>query len=506
MASDAVGTELLSRIVGYKLTKGDFSNVTPNLPMRIAILGEANNANQSSLVTDGTAITTAQRAGELYGYGSPIYQMMRILRPQSGGGVGGIPTIVFAQAEASGAVAKKSTITVTGTPTSGGTHTVEISGRTGVDGAFYDVNIVSTDTVSDVATKIETAVNAVIGSPVSASTAAGVVTLEAKWKGLTSDDLQVRVLTNNQPIGLTYAISSTVSGSATPSVQAALDLFGENWNTIVVNGYGAVTTVLDTLEAFNGIADPNTPTGRYSGIIFKPFIAITGSVDRNPQTLTSARRDNMTIAIAPAPRSYAWPFEAAANMTALFARTAQDNPHLGVGGRAYPDMPMSPDGIGDMGNYATRDSVMKLGCSTVSESAGKYIVEDFITTYRPIGEIPPQFRYCRNLNLDWNVRFGYYLLEQTNVVDHVIANDNDTVTASKVIKPKRWKSVLRTYAEGMASRGLIADPEFMVSSLIVNISTTNPDRLETFFRYKRTGLVRIASTTGEAGFNFGTNS
>jgi hypothetical protein len=60
--------------------------------MRIAILAEANTANQSGLETDGTEITTAQAAGELYGYGSPIYHIMRILRPISGGGIGGSPS------------------------------------------------------------------------------------------------------------------------------------------------------------------------------------------------------------------------------------------------------------------------------------------------------------------------------------------------------------------------------------------------------------------------------
>jgi hypothetical protein len=43
----------------------------------------------------------------------------------------------------------------------------------------------------------------------------------------------------------------------------------------------------------------------------------------------------------------------------------------------------------------------------------------------------------------------------------------------------------------------------MQSSIEVDISTTNPDRLETTFNYKRTGVGRIASTTATAGFNFG---
>jgi len=91
MASDAVGTERISKVVGYKITKGNFATTSSNLPQRIALLGEANDANQLTLDTDPFEITSAQQAGERYGYGSPLYLMARILFPVQGGGVGGVP-------------------------------------------------------------------------------------------------------------------------------------------------------------------------------------------------------------------------------------------------------------------------------------------------------------------------------------------------------------------------------------------------------------------------------
>jgi hypothetical protein len=257
------------------------------------------------------------------------------------------------------------------------------------------------------------------------------------------------------------------------------------------------------LENFNGIPNPTTPTGRYTGIIMKPFIAITGSTLDNPTSITDSRSSNVTIAIAPAPLSAGFAMEAAANMASLHARVTQDTPHLDVNGLSYPDMP-TPLAIGTMADYNNRDSYVKKGCSTVDLVAGAYQVQDFVTTYHPAGEVPPQYRYCRNLMLDFNVRYGYYLLEQINVVDHAIAKDSDTVTASNVVKPKQWKGILAGYALDLALRALIADAPFMQNSITVGIGTDNPDRLETFFRYKRTGCVRISSTTAEAGFNFGT--
>lgn len=504
MSSDAIAINRISRIVGYKIVKGDFSTVTPNLPQRIAVLGEANDANQSTLDLTPTKITSAQQAGLKYGWGSPLYLICRILLPTSGGGVAGnAPVWVYPQAKAAGALPKIVEIAPSGNATDNGTHTIKIGGREGLEGVFYNVDIVAGDTPTVISQKITDAVNNVLGSPVTGVDHPYYSALTTKWSGLTANDLKVSVDTNGNDCGITYSFPVIQAGSGTPSVQAQLDNFGNDWNTIVVNGYGTVTSVMTALETFNGITDPDSPTGRYQGIIMKPFIAITGSVAEDPSSLTDGRLNDVTIAIAPAPLSEGFPFEAAANMTVLFANVSQNTPHLDVAGKSYPDMP-TPTAIGAMAIYNNRDEIVQKGCSTVDLVKGKYLMEDFVTTYHPVGETPPQFRYCRNLMIDLNIRYGYYLLEQINVVDHAIAADEDTVNAVKVIKPKQWKQILNGYADDLALRALIVQPDFMKNSLDVTLSATNPDRLDTNFKTKRSGFVRESSTTVTTGFNFGT--
>jgi phage tail sheath gpL-like len=502
MISDALSSDLISKIVGYKLTKGDFRESSPNLPIKILVLGEANTANQGSLSTDLTEVTTAQRAGELYGFGSPIYSAMRILRPVTSEGVGGIPTIVAAQAEPGGATSKIMQIGIVGVANGNGTHFVKVAGRNGIDGEFYAINIVEGDTANEISTKIEDAVNGILGAPVTASTTGYDVDLETKWAGLTADELDVQIDTGDDSLDITYSVSTTQNGSGTPSISAALTGIGSEWIPIVVNTYGTESTILTTLEQFNGKPDPNTPTGRYAGTIFKPFIAVTGSTADDPSSVTDSRADDVTIAIAPAPNSKGFHFEAAANATYLLAIQAQNRPHLDISGQSYPDMP-TPVDIGSMDDYVNRNAIVKKGCSTVQKKSGQYEVADFVTTYHPAGENPPQFRYVRALIQDFNIYYGYFLLEQINVVDHSIANDADLVDAVDVIKPKQWLAIIDAYAEELALRSLIADPAFMQNSIQVGISETNPDRFETFFKYKRTGYVRLASTTVQAGFNFG---
>ncbi len=499
--SDAIGSERISRILGYKMTAGNFANQTPNLPQRIAIIGEANVANQATFPTGATEILSSQEAGEKYGYGSPIYNMMRILRPVTSDGVGGIPTIVYAQAETG--AARVQTITVTGAVTSNATHTVNVAGRGSIDGGSYSFDVSVGDTVTDIASAINVAINNVLGSPVSSSAAIGVVTATSKWKGLTSQDITITVDTGDNGAGITYTVAETVAGTGVPTVTTSLNLFNNDWNTIVVNAYGVdATAVLTELEAFNGIPDPSTPTGRFQGIIMKPFIALTGSVNDEDTTLTDSKKGEVTIAVCPAPLSPGLPMEAAANMAVLFARIEQDTPHLDVAGRNYPDMPVATAAI-TMNDYNTRDAYVKKGNSTVDINNGKYRIQDFVTTYHPIGEAVPQYRYARNLMIDFNVKFAYRLLEEINVVDHAIASDDDVVTVGTVIKPKEWKGIVHALADDLSRRALIADPSFMQDSIVVGLSVSNPDRLETFFRYKRTGFTRVAATTAEAGFNFG---
>lgn len=502
--SDAVDSSRVSAVTGYKITKGDFRLSSPNLPQRIAILAEANEANQSTLDLTPTQVTSAQQVGNLYGFGSPSYMIARILFPINGGdGVGGIPVYMYPQAKASGASDKVLRITPAGTATGNATHTVKLCGRTNMDGSSYNINIVTGDTVAIISGKIKDAINAAVGAPVIAVDYGYDCDLTTKWKGLTANDVNVTIETNGSAVGMTYAVTSPRSGSGTPSIAAALALFANNWNTIVINSYGTDTTTMGLLEAFNGIPDPTNPTGRYTGTIMKPFVALCGSIADDPSSITDGRLNDVTCAICPAPLSTGLPMEAAANTALLLATNCQDTPHLDIGGQSYPDMP-TPVVIGSMATYTNRDAIVKKGCSTVNLVGGRYQLEDMVTTYHPTGEIPPQFRYVRNIMLDLNVYYGYKLLEETNVVGHVIAADNDTVNAAtNVIKPKIWKQVLKAYSEDLVNRALITDAAFMQTSTSVTLSSSNPDRLNTFFRYKRTGTVRISSTEAQAGFSFG---
>lgn len=502
--SSAIGSERRSRISGYKINKGVFNEQSRNLPQLIAIFAEANTANQGTLDLNKKEITSLDEAGKLYGYGSPIYQIMRILRPQNGDGIGGIPTIVFPQSTPSTSTATSIEWTVTGNATKNATHSIRIAGRENLDFQSYSYSIQKNDTPTIIAQRIANAVNSVLGSPVTALSALGVVTFTTKWKGASSSDIKIGFNTNNELAGLTYAQTNASYGAGTVDLSGALNQFGSDWYTCVINSYGQ--SVFNVLEKFNGVPYGVSPSGRYSATVFKPFMSYFGSIQTNKDDLATITNDTdrieqLTHVLCPAPNSEGMPYEAAANVVYLFARTMQDSPEIDVNGKSYPDMPTPLNGnIGDMSEYNNRDFLIKKGCSTVILDKGSYKVQDLVTTYHPEGENPLQYNYCRNLNLDWNISDAYRIIENRKLKDKVLIRDNQATDSLNAIKPKEWKAILFDFFDDLAVSALINEPDFSKKSLRVEIDQDNPNRFNTFFRYKRTGIARIESTDVEAGF------
>jgi phage tail sheath gpL-like len=503
MGSNAVPSNYVSAVVGYEQLKGYFNIDSPNLPQNISIFGEANTANQSGLSTQPVLITSRAQAAALFGYGNPIDSCLRILFPSSGANVS-VPVWVFPQVAAGGSVAKIITVTPTGTATANGTVKVYIGGRTNLDGASYNINIVSGDTPTLVCDKIRAAVAATLGCPVTGSGTATFIGT-AKWTGLTSNDITISVDTTGTSTGVTFAVVNTTAGSGTPAIATSLTYIGNSWNTLLINTYGLVAATMTELEAFNGIPDPTLPTGRYNTIIWKPLLALSGTLLDDPTTITSAgaRPNNVTIVPCVAPLSAGLSYEAAANVAYVLSNIFQNTPHGDVLDQKYPDMPPPLAGsIPAMNSYTVRNSYVQLGCSTVDFVNGTYVIKDLITTYNPTGEIPPFYRWVRDINIYWNYKFGYFIKQQQFLVGKTLVKNSATVTATNVMKPNMWVGIVANYNLDCERRALIVNAAVNNKSIAASINSTNPNRMDTTESIQISGLARICSTDVTVGFNF----
>lgn len=505
----AIGNDVITRLTGFNILPGDFSESSANLPVVIAVMGEINTSEQSVYEVDGDGVpvpkkvTNIQQVASLCGWGSPIYQACKILLPN----VAGIPVYLYPQLSSVSASAQVLQIEATGTATGNGTHYLVVCGRKSIGGQSYGIDIVNGDTSATIHDKIADKLNEVLGSPVSATSTDYYTECTSKHKGLTATEINISIDTNGNALGMTYDVTVTQSGAGTPDVTPSLNLFNNKWIPCVLNGYGLAATVIEQLQDYNGhaVIGENPATGRYLPTVFKPFVALSGFISEDPSNTTDALLNEMTIGTSPAPLSKGLSIEAAANHMALWAKCLQNTPEKDIIGATYLDMP-TPDAIGAMSDWQVRDAAVKKGCSTVDLVATSYEIQDPVTTYHPIGEVPAQFRYIRNIGVDWNVYFTYKGIEENSLLNKVIVKDGESVAGNiDSISPNRWKAtVIESVIKDLVNRGLIVDEQFSIDSLRVQISTVNPDRFQTTFSYKRSGVVRQSDTEATAGFNLGT--
>ncbi len=202
------------------------------------------------------------------------------------------------------------------------------------------------------------------------------------------------------------------------------------------------------------------------------------------------------------------PYEAAANACALWAPCAQNTPHLDILDQTYPDMPGPAAGsYPQMMQYAFRQQCVTNGCSTVDFSgangtpgSGLYTVKDFVTTYNVSGEFPPFYQYVRTLNIHFNYKFGYRLLQVQKCVGKALVTDSSVVTATDIIKPKIWSAAVAAYNTGCEARALLVNTAVNNATISSSINATNPNRMDTTQAIQISGYDRINSTTTAGGF------
>jgi phage tail sheath gpL-like len=204
-----------------------------------------------------TPIGSQAQADASYGRGSELARMFTAYFANNFGNM----VYGLGVSEPVGGVAATGTITVTSGPAQAGTIDLYIGGQ------HVPVNISAGDTVSTVATEITTAINALDDLPVTATAAAGVVTLTSLWKGVNGND--ITVLTNYYggiggeitPIGLLMTLPSggkLASGVGVPVFTTAISNLGEQVFEYVALPYTDSSSLL-AWETEYGFAD----TGRW---------------------------------------------------------------------------------------------------------------------------------------------------------------------------------------------------------------------------------------------------
>lgn len=276
---------------------------------------------------------------------------------------------VIPLADPSAGAAATATITVTGAPTAAGTLNLYVAGRK------VQVAVALGDTVTAIATKIVAAITAATNLPVTAAASAGVVTLTAKNKGETGNNLEARIgyYSETTPPGTAYAITAFAGGTGNPSPATALALLGDNWFQAIATAYtdAANLTVLE-----NDQFDRWGPLRATEGHVFG---AIKGTVSSVGTFGLSRNSEHITLVQSvkePTPA-----YEKAAETMSIAAASASNDPARPIQNLAYKwSLPAAQS---DRLTIQERQVLLVDGIATsYVTAAGVMQVERLITTYQ----------------------------------------------------------------------------------------------------------------------------
>jgi phage tail sheath gpL-like len=492
--STAVDASAVARVVGIKT---EFFNTNVGgvifLPQRVAVVGQG--ATASTYPTTKFRATTAAQVGQAVGFGSPLHLAALQLLPANGDGVGSIPVTFYPLVDDSAGVAAAGDITPTGTATKAGTFRVRVSG---VRSAQFTVAV--GDAPAAVIAKTVSAMSGVLEMPAVAANGTTKVSVTAKWKGASGNDLFIEVI-GPSDTGVTFAVTQPNGGAANPDVQPALDNVGNVWETMVLNCLNIGDT--DALDAYQTFGD-----GRWGALVRKPLVVFTGTAAQSPATATalgdSRKTDKVNVQM-PNPGSVNLPFVSAAGQLARIVKVANNNPARDYGRQVANYILPGADGL--QWTYPQRDEAVKGGCSTVEVRDGEVNISDVVTMYHPTGEEPPAYRFVCDIvklqNIIFNVDLQFNNAEWDGAP--LIPDDQPTVNP-EAKKPKNARAVLGALADNLGLNALISDPAYTKANTQSEIDSQNPKRLNTVFPVKLSGNANIHSIDLNFGFYFGTST
>jgi phage tail sheath gpL-like len=490
-----VTASAVARVVGidthFKNLRG---STAQSLPQQIGILAQGTTAAAGYSLLP-RKITSAAEAASVYGFGSPIHLAALELFPPVGGGVGSIPVTVFPLVDDASGVAATGTVTPAGAAPATATFYARISGILSSPVAIASGNSVAVQVAAFVA-----AINAILQMPVLAVNNTTNVTLNAKWKGATGNEIKVEILDANlnPALGSLFTVVNPATGATDPVVTTALAGIGGDWITLLINSFhGTNATILDAIQV-KGEA-------RWDQQVRRPFVAICGNDEAVLATATgttSTRKTDRVNCQVVSPGSVHLPVQIAAAQVREIAKVADDNPPTDYGSRKVTTLIPGPDSV--QWDYATRDAAVKAGCSTIQIKNGVVCLSDIVTMYHPDGEIPPAYRYVVDIIKLMTVIYNVDLeFSQPEWDGAPLIPDGQPTVNPNARKPSSAKAAMNRIIDGLALGAIISDPATAKAATTANINAQNPKRLDVSTTVQLSGNTNVLSIDLNFGFFFG---
>ena len=479
-----------------------FKNIPSNIrvPLYYAEL-DASHANTASsnqraliigqLISGGSGVVNVPvisagvaDAKTQYGAGSMLAQMVDSYRQNdSFGEVWCLPL-----ADDGAAVAAAGAFAFTHAATANGVLSLYIAG------VLVSMPVLTTQSISQLATALSTLINANTDLPVTSSPTAGSVALTAKNLGAAGNDIDIQLNYNGTlggeatPVGLTYTITAMASGATNPSLTTALANCADAAFDFIVFPY-TDTTSLDAIKAFL-----NDSVGRWSWdrqVYGHAFAAYRGTVGART-TLGVARNDQHTSIMgfnsSPTPE---WRWAAAvAGASAVSLRADPGRPlqTLALNGVLAPPVALR-DALTD------RNTLLFDGISTYDVAGdGTCSIENLITTYQLNAFNQPDNSY---LEVETLFLLMYILRRQKGLVTtkysrvKLAADGTRFAPGTGIVTPNMIRADLIADYQDMEFNGFVQNSPAFAAALIVEIDGSNPNRINVLYPPSLIDQLRI---------------
>lgn len=418
------------------------------------------------------AVGSDALAPALFGAGSQLARMVKAFRRRNPTGEMWCLPI----AEPAAGVTATGTIALSAAPTASGTLSLYIAGQ------LVAVAVDSTDTANTLATKIGAAITAATELPVTASVTTSTVTLTAKWKGLTGNDIRIEhsylgaAGGEALPAGLALTITAMSGGTGAPTLTSAVANLGDqefDHQAFPFTDTASLNTFRDLIAARWGF-DQQLYGWGFSALRDTYANLLTFLQGRNDPAMSI----DMVEVATPTPVWEIAALNCAAASQALNADPARPLQTLILTG-ALPAPASSRFTLGERAALAlaggwthsvTSDDQIAIEASVTTYTENSYGVED--RAYRRIETRATLARVLRELRAIVTSEFPR----------HKLANDGTRFGPGQaIVTPNTVRARLIAHYRDLEDRGLVENAKAFKDNLIVERNSTDPNRLDVLY-------------------------
>jgi phage tail sheath gpL-like len=438
-------------IPAYQLRPGDFVEIQPNYnnigllpyPARILLIAQTLGAG-SGIAWKPTQVIRQTDGAALCGAGSMADQMVwaQFAAQQS------IPVDLLAAPDAAEAVKATGTITIAGSWTQGGTFPAEIAG------VYMGAGFLGSDTPTSVAADLAAAINAYglpqgPQLPVTATSAAGVVTITAVQGGLCGNDIRLEVgaLAGDGLVqGMTATVVQMHGGATNPSIATAISAI----NNILYSAIVCPWQDEANLQAL--AAELERRYGAMVRLDCTGYSVFTGNFSAIQATKAYVNEKCLAVLGVTNPPTVPWAIASSLAGVAEFNLT--NDPARQLRGLALP---------GIIGSRATdqfddeeRELMLEDGVGTFTELIdGTIVLERVVSTYLTNSEGVPDpawldimaGKVMTRIRYDWRTYYGLRYPRNKLAPDGSIAAQADPTVVTPNRMKGSWTARCRLYEE-----------------------------------------------------------